>query len=153
MRVHISLPAKDLEKSRAFYSALFGAAATRVRDDYLNFRLDQPGIHLALVKVGSAAADPHQHYGIELSDADTFAVWEDRAGKVEAAEAIEAEPDAKCCYARAEKVWLTDPDGHRWEIWHRTGEYEALSEPDVACCVESEAASQEKAAAACCAAA
>lgn len=140
MRVHISLPASDLEKSRAFYTDLFGTPATKVRDDYLNFRLEEPAIHLALVRRSAAAPDPLQHYGIELPDETSFAVWEERAEKVEAASAIEAEPDAKCCYARGEKIWLTDPDGHRWEIWHRTGEFEALAEPESECRKEAEAA-------------
>ena len=111
MRVHISLPVKDLEKSRDFYSSLFGAPASKVKSDYLNFRLDKPSIHLALVQSDLASPSPAQHYGIELPDAGTYAVWEDRANRVEEAAAVEPEPDAKCCYARAEKVWLTDPDG------------------------------------------
>lgn len=137
MRVHISLPVKDLERSRTFYSRLFGKPASKVKSDYLNFRLDEPSIHLALVRSESASPCPTQHYGIELPDAGTFAVWEDRAGKVEEATAIEAEPDARCCYARAKKVWLMDPDGHRWELWHRTGAYDALREQESACCPSS----------------
>jgi catechol 2,3-dioxygenase-like lactoylglutathione lyase family enzyme len=140
MRVHISLPVRNLDKSRAFYSGLFGAPATKVKDDYLNFRLDEPAIHLALVQSDTGVPNSSQHYGVELPDAETFATWEKRAGGVESAIAVDPEPEAKCCYARANKVWLTDPDGHRWEIWHRTGEYESLVEPEtelepkVECC-------------------
>ena len=136
MRVHISLQVRDLEKSRQFYASLFGQPASKVRDDYLNFRLDQPAIHLALVQNDKAMAPSNQHFGVELPDANAFDRWEQRAVQTEHAQAVLPEPDAKCCYARANKVWLTDPDGHQWEIWHRTGEHDALGEEPSpsACC-------------------
>jgi catechol 2,3-dioxygenase-like lactoylglutathione lyase family enzyme len=134
MRVHISLPASDLEKSHRFYSSVFGTGASKLEDDYLNFRLEQPAIHLALVKKDDANAHPAEHFGIELPDAATFQEWNDRLSAVVESDSVLAEPDAKCCYARADKIWVTDPDGHRWEIWHRTGEYEALTEKPSTCC-------------------
>ena len=134
MRVHISLPVSDLNKSQAFYASMFGQPASKVRDDYLNFRLDEPAIHLALVQSERAEAHASQHFGVELPDAESFASWQERALQAEKAMAVEPEPDAKCCYARAEKVWLVDPDGHRWELWHRTGEYDAMIEKPAACC-------------------
>lgn len=126
MRVHISLPAKDMKKSQAFYDSLFGVPATKVKSDYLNYRLDEPSIHLSLIQNEAALPHPQQHFGIELPDAESFSSWEKRGTQVEDAQAIQAEPDAECCYARANKIWLTDPDGHRWELWHRTGEYDAM---------------------------
>ena len=30
---------------------------------------------------------------------------------------IEAIERGECCYALQDKVWLTDPDGNRWEIY------------------------------------
>ena len=45
---------------------------------------------------------------------------------------FDVEDDAQCCYARADKLWLTDPDGHRWEIWVRTGEHDAMGSTRVA---------------------
>ena len=132
MRVHISLPASDLAKSQQFYSDLLGTSATKVRPDYLNYRLDEPSIHLALVKSATVETGPVQHFGVELPDADTFKSWQDRlaVNKVDRLD----EPEAQCCYARGNKMWLTDPDGHRWEIWHRTGEYESLAPPEEDCC-------------------
>jgi catechol 2,3-dioxygenase-like lactoylglutathione lyase family enzyme len=134
MRVHISLPATDLEKSRAFYSELFDSDASKVRDDYLNFRLDEPSIHLSLIASEQPVSESHQHFGIELPDATAFAAWNERLINAKSAVSVTPEPDAQCCYARADKLWLTDPDGYLWEIWHRTGEYSALSEPASTCC-------------------
>jgi catechol-2,3-dioxygenase len=144
MRVHISLAVKDLESSLTFYEKLFGQAPTKIREDYANFRLDQPSIHLALERTtGSANANPvgpsttHSHFGIELPNPDTFNAWRERlrGTGVQGRD----EHDAVCCYARAEKVWLTDPDQNAWEIWVRTGEAEMmLNEVQAAakeCCV------------------
>ena len=138
MRVHISLPVTDLARSQAFYSSMFGTPATKVKPDYLNFRLDEPAIHLSLIQNEAAVPHPHQHYGIELPDAESFSRWEQRGARVEDARAIDPEPNAECCYARANKLWLTDPDGHRWELWHRTGEFDSMGKepegPRSACC-------------------
>lgn len=125
MRVHISLPASDLGRSREFYTSLFNQSPSKERPDYINFRLDEPAIHLSLVKGQTVPARGCQHYGIELPDENVFRDWEQRLAAT-VPELAEPEPDAKCCYARADKVWLTDPDGNRWEIWHRTGDHSAL---------------------------
>lgn len=126
MRVHISLPVTDIEKSRTFYSTLFNQPVSKERDDYINFRLDEPAIHLSLIKSSAESARGGcEHYGIELPSAEAFESWEHRLTEV-VPELARPEPGAKCCYAQADKVWLTDPDGHRWEIWHRTGEHDSL---------------------------
>ncbi len=125
MRVHISLPASDLGRSRGFYQTLFDQPPSKERPDYINFRLDQPAIHLSLVQRDSAPSGGREHYGIELPDAETFKAWENRL--LEALPGLaKPEPGARCCYAEADKVWLTDPDGNRWEIWHRTGDHSTL---------------------------
>jgi catechol 2,3-dioxygenase-like lactoylglutathione lyase family enzyme len=124
MRIHISLNVSSIDRSRAFYAALFGCPASKVESDYANFRLDEPPIHLALQggrSVGSAGAG---HFGIELPDRGTLAEWRRRLRQ--AGLPVTVEEDAACCYARGEKLWSRDPDGHCWEIWVRTGEYPAM---------------------------
>ncbi|HKJ17594.1 MAG TPA: VOC family protein [Xanthomonadales bacterium] len=123
MRVHISIPVNDLGKSEAFYSHLFGQPASKEKPDYINFRLDQPAIHLALVKSESVSKQRGtEHFGIELPTEETFRSWENRL-TASGPEMAQPEPGAQCCYAKADKVWLSDPDGNRWEIWHRTGDH------------------------------
>ena len=136
MRVHISLPVKKLETSIEFYEKLFGQPATKVRNDYANFRLDQPSIHLALVQAKdlccSEPAKSHSHFGVELPDRETFNAWHDRLESTRLNG--RDEHDIVCCYARAEKVWLTDPDRNEWEIWVRTGEAEQMHSQPSECC-------------------
>ena len=125
MRIHISLQVSDLEASLDFYTGLLGQAPSKTREDYANFRLDQPPIHLALVTAAQPGAAHHEHYGIELEDHAALNAWRERFK--ETGLIADEEPGAKCCYAIGDKLWLKDPDGHRWEIWVRTGEYQALA--------------------------
>jgi len=133
MRVHISIPTKKLEASVDFYRQVFGTDASKIRDDYANFRLDTPPIHLALVQsTKSAEAAPTGHFGIELPDHDILEQWRSRAN--DNSLAILDDPDARCCYARGDKFWLSDPNGYRWEIWVRTGESNQLQQVERTCC-------------------
>ena len=125
MRVHISIPVTDLAQSRSFYSNLFDQPASKEKPDYINFRLDEPAIHLALVQSESVPQRGCEHFGIELPSEAAFRAWEERLTSAAPDEA-KPEPGAQCCYARADKVWLSDPDGHRWEIWHRTGDHSSM---------------------------
>ncbi len=125
MRVHISIPTDKLGASVAFYQQVFGSDVSKIREDYANFRLNTPPIHLSLVKTsGSEQAPSKGHFGIELPDHETLEQWRARANSI--ALLVRDDPDAQCCYARADKFWLTDPNGYRWEFWVRTGESEVM---------------------------
>lgn len=128
MRVHISLNVASLDASVRFYSTLFGQSVSKQRPDYANFRLDQPPVHLALaqaeVRTSSSTPDNASHYGVELSGHGELEQWRSRLD--DSGVRLDIEDDAACCYARADKLWLTDPDGNRWEIWVRTGEHDAM---------------------------
>ena len=43
--------------------------------------------------------------------------------------------DTTCCYARQDKVWVSDPAGHRWEVYTVLEDVEAP--PAEACCAPS----------------
>ena len=124
MRVHISLNVSSLEASVAFYSALFGQAASKTRDGYANFRLDQPPLHLALVESDKPVGSGVSHLGVELPSAETLDDWRTRLEH--SSVNFDVEDEARCCYAKADKLWLSDPDGYRWEVWVRTGEYDGM---------------------------
>ncbi len=133
MRVHLSLGVEDLSGASAFYRTLFGHQPTKSHQDYVNFRLDQPPIHLALQQASRAQpATTARHFGIELPDHEHLQQWRDRltAAGVEFRDQARAE----CCYAKGDKLWVSDPDRHVWEIWVRTGESDRLADRDAACC-------------------
>lgn len=144
-RPHISLDVTDLEAAINFYSAVFACLPTKRYDDYANFRLEEPALHLALVVQTQSTREGNQHFGIELFDLSALAAWQAR---MEAAQLpMRVEQSVTCCYAIADKFWLIDPDGHEWEFWVRSDEAEAMhgpreAEPDVCCSPQMPAVTQ-----------
>ena len=121
IRVHVSLDVQSVEQSIVFYREMFGEQPSKVREAYANFRLDSPPVHLALQEGRQPAKGGVSHLGFELPDHGQLSAWRNRLE----ASGIDFAPenDAKCCYAKADKLWVTDPDGYRWELWVRTGEF------------------------------
>lgn len=143
LRVHVSVPVSNLEQSIAFYRGLFGTEPSKVRDDYANFRLNEPPIHLALVASGEDATPPGgvHHHGFEVETSEALAAWRARLDDHKVEYRVE---DAKvCCYALADKLWVSDPDGNPWELWVRTGDAATMldtASEEVCCAPEPDAA-------------
>ena len=126
-RIHVNLNVRDLTRSVAFYSTLFGHVPTKIRSDYANFRLDEPALHLALVhKPAHAPVKTEQHFGVELFEDAKLDGWRERVTR--AGLAARTEEEVTCCYAVANKFWVQDPDGNEWEFWVRHAEAEAMRE-------------------------
>lgn len=116
MRPHIALAVSDVEAALPFYEALLGVAPTKVRPGYAKFEPAAPALNLSLNldpdHAGHAGA---QHFGIQVQDSDAVEALGQRV--LAAGFSGEVEEGTVCCYARQDKVWLLDPDGHRWEIF------------------------------------
>lgn len=116
-RVHIGIAVHDLDASIAFYRTLFDQAPTKVRPDYAKFEVAEPPINFTLNLTPERPDAPHptQHFGIQLKDTDALQVMHERATGNGLGAAVE---EARtCCYAVSDKVWLEDPDGHKWELF------------------------------------
>lgn len=113
-RLHIHISVDDLEKSRAFYTALFGAEPTKVKADYLQWLLDDPAVNFAL----SAGREKRglNHLGFQF-DSDE-AVAEAEARLIAAGIMGEKQDEAACCYAKSNKYWVQDPQEVIWEHYH-----------------------------------
>jgi catechol 2,3-dioxygenase-like lactoylglutathione lyase family enzyme len=138
-RIHIHLHVTDLDQARGFYSRLLGTEPTKTRDDYLQWRLEDPAINLALTRSSDAGVG---HLGLDLEDLVSLGEIRDRVGGT-AAQREQA--GVACCYKRSDKVWYADPDGVSWETFHSFGDEEQLAERGGTCCEPKEAAT------ACCA--
>ncbi len=136
-RIHVSLDVSDLGAAVQFYQTIFGVAPTKYYDDYANFRLEQPALHLALVHQPDQGSRSRgdEHFGVEIFNSQILQAWQQR---VEAAGIVPLiEQGVTCCYAVANKFWVQDPDGHRWEFWVRTDEADSMHDPQpaaVTCC-------------------
>jgi lactoylglutathione lyase len=145
IRAHISLEVSDIDAAVAFYSRLFNVDATKVKPDYASFRLHVPPLNLALNHNPTRdAAATTTHYGVELPERTALDGWRAKVKERGVGITLEEE-DTVCCYARASKFWVKDPDGHAWEFWHRTEEAEQRGEDpdlgeDAACCSPAEKA-------------
>ena len=113
-RLHIHISVDDLNKSRSFYTALFGMEPTKVKEDYLQWLVDDPAVNFA-ISTGRAEKGLN-HLGMQV-DSDEY-VEEIEARLAAAGMAGERQEAAQCCYARSNKFWAEDPQGVIWENYH-----------------------------------
>ncbi|HYK54684.1 MAG TPA: ArsI/CadI family heavy metal resistance metalloenzyme [Candidatus Eremiobacteraceae bacterium] len=129
MKTHMNFATRDLAKSVDFYKTLLDAQPLKSLDDYALFVTDDPGLELAL-DLNRKATPGHEHYGLVV---DSTAEVDRAAARLsEAGLAIDLEREEVCCYAKQTKVWATDPDGRRWEVYTVLEETEQRDASD--CC-------------------
>jgi catechol 2,3-dioxygenase-like lactoylglutathione lyase family enzyme len=115
-KTHIALRVTNLEKSIAFYQAMFGVAPVKHKVDYAKFDLDNPALNLTLNTAQTIQSQGTlSHLGIQVGSSE--AVREAIARFAEAGLNLLEEKNTDCCYALQDKVWVTDPDGNRWEVF------------------------------------
>lgn len=126
-RLHVSLHVNDIDESVRFYSTLFGAEPTLLKDDYAKWMLDDPRVNF-VIQPGNGRTGLN-HLGIQGEDAAEF---NEVSGRMASSEAPTIDqPDAVCCYAKSNKKWGQDPQGVIWESFHTTGVSEAFGSDGV----------------------
>ena len=117
-RLHVHIAVDDLSRSVAFYSTLFAAPPSVLKDDYAKWMLDDPRVNLAISARGAETGV--EHLGIQAETAEELA---EVYARMKAADAPVLEEGATvCCYAQSEKSWVSDPAGVPWEVFHTVGE-------------------------------
>lgn len=116
-RIHIALAVSSLEHSIAFYRTLFGQEPTKTRPGYAKFEVAEPPVNLAINAVGSATGptNPVAHFGIQVKSSEAVTGASDRLRVAGPKTAVEE--NVACCHAVQNKVWVTDPDGNKWEVY------------------------------------
>ena len=118
-RLHVHVGVNDLGQSIGFYSTLFAAQPTVVKDDYAKWMLDDPRVNFA-ISSGNHARKGIEHLGIQVESSDELS---EVYGRLKAADRPVLEEGATtCCYAKSEKSWIADPDGVVWEAFHTHGD-------------------------------
>ncbi len=133
MRLQLALNVKDMDQAVDFYSKMFGVKVNKRKPGYANFAIDSPPLKLVLFEIPDAP-ERHNHLGVEVFEGEEVTEATERLKPAGLAEWVE---DAEtCCYAKADKVWATEPDGARWE-WYRVLEdsptFSGANQPE-ACC-------------------
>jgi hypothetical protein len=81
-RLHVHVSVDDLAQSTRFYSTLFAAEPTVVKDDYVKWMLDDPRVNFAIsMREGRAAGI--SHLGIQAEDETELAEVYDRLSRAE----------------------------------------------------------------------
>jgi hypothetical protein len=124
-RLHVHVSVDDLAQSIRFYSTLFAAEPTVVKDDYAKWMLDDPRVNFAISRRRWHL--PSGHSGRRRNRARE--VYE-RLSRAERP-IVEAK-GTTCCYARSDKQWIADPQGVPWETFFTYGEATVYGEGSLA---------------------
>ena len=115
MRLQLALNVNDIDTAVEFYSKMFGVEVNKRKPGYANFAIEQPPLKLVLFEL-PGAPERLNHLGVEVFDDESVDAATERL-KAEGMEHL-VEDETTCCYAKANKVWASEPDGLRWE-WYR----------------------------------
>jgi catechol 2,3-dioxygenase-like lactoylglutathione lyase family enzyme len=113
-RVQLALNVDDLEQSITFYTTLFGTGPAKVKPGYANFAVADPALKLVLLE-NPGQGGSINHLGVEVDSSDK--VHSEIARLTDERLFTEEEIGATCCFATQDKVWVTAPDGERWEVY------------------------------------
>src|SRR5689334_24181073 len=98
-RFHVHVAVPDLAASIRFYSTMFGAKPSVVKDDYAKWMLEDPRVNFAISQRGSEAGV--NHLGFQVDDAAELGEIHSRLQA--ASSGVTEEKDVSCCYARSDK--------------------------------------------------
>lgn len=126
-RMHVSLNVSSIEKTIAFYNVVFKQPPSKVKEDYAKYELDKPSLIISFIENPSNIQPAFGHLGFQVEHLEELEtrLSEIRSNGIGTLE----ERETSCCYAKQDKFWLADPDGHRWEIYYFHNDVE-FSEPN-----------------------
>jgi lactoylglutathione lyase len=113
-RIQLALNVDNLDEAIAFYSKLFRSEPTKRKPGYANFTVTDPQLKLVLLE-NAGSGGSLNHLGIEVGSSE--AVHTEIARLTNAGLFTDEEIGTTCCFATQDKVWVTGPDGERWEVY------------------------------------
>ncbi len=133
-RIHLMMQVADLQESIQFYSALFRHEPTKVKEDYAQWKLDNPSVNLSIVP-SSNGKTGLEHLGLEAGTPEELEQIQSSAQETDRLSLDEGE--TVCCYAASRKQWFKDPEGIEWEIFYTHADSETFHAEEKAekkCC-------------------
>lgn len=134
-RFHIHISVTDLNRNVQFYSQLFGAEPTVLKDDYAKWAMDDPAVNFAISnRVSKVGLD---HIGIQTDSDEELSQLREQLEAVGVKGVVQQ--GTTCCYTRSDKYWVQDPQGIAWETFHSLESVPvfsevSLNESEGACC-------------------
>jgi catechol 2,3-dioxygenase-like lactoylglutathione lyase family enzyme len=117
-RMHIHVAVDDIPRSVRFYSVMFAAQPSVIKDDYAKWMLEDPRVNFAISTHGAKRGLDHLSIQVD-SESELHEVYE----RLQNADApVLEEGETTCCYAQSEKSWIADPQGISWETFLTKGE-------------------------------
>ena len=123
---HVSLYVQSIPEAVEQYRKILGIEPAKVRHDYAKFEIVDPPVILSL-NVGGAPGTL-SHLGIRYPERNPVVAGIAQA-KQQGLEVLRQD-GANCCYAKADKFWLSDRDGVRWEMYTLLEDIEAPTAAD-----------------------
>ena len=116
-RFHVHVAVNDLNKSIAFYSAMFGEQPSVVKPDYAKWMLEDPRINFAISNRGQTPGV--NHLGMQAEDDAELETIHANLQKADTT--VVAEKGAHCCYAKSGQVLGDRSAGIAWESFRSLG--------------------------------
>ena len=115
-KVHVALNVNDFDQSVQFYRAMFGLEPVKLKPGYAKFDVSEPALNLTLNYAGPVKdLGALNHLGVQVNSTEAVLQAKERLHSRGLATFDEMGTD--CCYALQDKIWVTDPNGYRWEIF------------------------------------
>ncbi len=113
-RIQLALDVDDLEQAVTFYSKLFGTEPAKRKPGYANFAITEPPLKLVLLE-NPGRGGGINHLGVEVASSEQVHA---EIARLSGEGLFTAEEmGTTCCFATQDKVWVTGPDGERWEVY------------------------------------
>ena len=122
-RIQLALNVDDLDAAIAFYSTLFNTTPAKVKPGYANFAIAEPPLKLVLLE-NPGHGGSINHLGVEVESSEQ--VHAEIARLTQAGMFTEEEIGTTCCFATQDKVWVSAPDGERWEVYTKLADTETF---------------------------
>ena len=119
-RVQLALNVDDLGKAVTFYSKLFNAKPSKLKDGYANFAIAEPPLKLVLLQTPGKGGTVN-HLGVEVESSEK--VHAEIARLTGEGLFTDEEIGTTCCFAKQDKVWVTGPAGGEVGGLHRLSRF------------------------------
>jgi catechol 2,3-dioxygenase-like lactoylglutathione lyase family enzyme len=115
LKTHIALNTGRFAQSVEFYKTFLGLEPVKLKPGYAKFDVQNPPLNLTLNEGKVEHAGALNHLGIQVESTNAVKEAADRLKS--AGLATFEEKDTDCCYALQDKIWVTDPNGYKWEVF------------------------------------